>query len=176
MKSCREQKCSAPDTLTSKNTDEDKKVPHHKSILGFCKFSSIFWILGLNLLFVGYKTIKDAREIIQQGNKTTAEITDVHEYEVYEGDGNYSDKRDVYVTYTADGQNYDAIIKEANIYNSVGWEIEIYYSSEDPTVIVSPDDVKNKASFDIPMGIIVVLISFLLLIGGKIISKNQKSK
>ncbi len=176
MKGRREQKCSDVYTLPCPTDDEDKKVALHKSILGFCIFSSIFWILGLNLLFVGYKNIRDAREITEQGNKTIAEITDVHEYEVYEGDGNYSDKRDVYVTYTADGHNYDAIIKEANIYDSVGEQIEIYYSSENLTVIVSPKDIKNKVLLKIPLGVIVILLPFLMLIGGKIISKKQKSE
>lgn len=163
------------DTSACQIDDEDKKVPLHKSVLGFCIFSSIFWILGLNLLFVGYKHIKDAKEIIGQGYKTFADITDVHEYEVSDGDGNYSDKRDVYVTYMADGRKYDAIIKEAYIYDSAGEQIEIYYSSEDPSEIVSPENLKNEVSIKIPIGVVVVLIPFLLLIGGKIISKNEKS-
>ena len=160
--------------------DEDKKVVRHKSsfLSAFliCLFYLFLCVYGLNFLFVGYKHIKDAKDIIGQGNKTIAEITDVHEYEVYDGDSGYSDKRDVYVSYMAEGRKYDAIIKEAKIYDSVGEQIEIYYSSEDPTVIVSPENVKNEVSFKIPMGAILVIIPFLLIIGDIIISKKTKPK
>lgn len=168
------------DTLTCQTADEEKKVARHKSsfLSAFliCLFYLFLCIYGLNFLFVSYKHIKDAKDIIGQGNKTIAEITDVHEYEVSDGDGNCHNERDVYVMYMAEGRKYDAIIKEAKIYDSVGEQIEIYYSSEDPTVIVSPENVKNEVSFKIPMGVILVIIPFLLIIGDIIISKKTKPK
>ncbi|MGN1481490.1 hypothetical protein [Porcipelethomonas sp.] len=164
IKRHRAKKSVDSDESVCQTADEDKKVARHKSSFGICVFYLIFWVLGLNLLFVSYKNIKYAREITEQGNKTIAEITDVHEYEVSDGDGNHHNERDVYVTYMADGRKYDAIIKEANIYDSAGEQIEIYYSSEDPTVIMSPENVKNEVSFKIPMGAILVIIPFLLLI------------
>lgn len=175
IKSCKRQGYCNSGTPACQTAKEDKNIPWYKNILEFCIFSSIFWINGLPLLCGGYKYIKDAREITEQGNQTIATITDVHKYEVYDGDGEYSDKRDVYVTYMAAGQKYDSMFKEAAIYDSVGEQIEIYYSSEDPTIIISPEDIKNKVSFQIPMGTIMFVLPFLLLIVGKHISRSRNS-
>ncbi|MGN0341724.1 MAG: DUF3592 domain-containing protein [Roseburia sp.] len=145
----------------------------NKSILGFCIIGSIFWIIGVPLLFMGYKNIRYMKEFTQQGNQTIATITDVHEYEVSDGDGGYDDERDVYVTYMAAGEKYDSVIEEASIYGSVGEQIEIYYASDDPTVIMCPDDINSKISFLIPAGVITNALPFLMLIGGNIISKRK---
>ncbi|MDO5150715.1 MAG: hypothetical protein Q4D76_15200 [Oscillospiraceae bacterium] len=174
IKSYRVKESVHSDTSACRIADDDKKVAHNKGCFGICIFYLFLFVYGLNFLFVSYKSIRYAKEIIGQGNKTIAEITDVHEYEVSDGDGNYHDERDVYVTYMADGRKYDAIIKEANIYDSAGEQIEIYYSSEDPTVIVSPENVKNEVSFKIPMGTILVIIPFLLIIGDIILYKRTK--
>lgn len=82
-KSHKRQEHCVSDTLICQTVDEHKSLPRHNSILGFCIFSSIFWIIGLSLLYSGYKHIKDSREITEQGNKTIATITNVHKYEVY---------------------------------------------------------------------------------------------
>ena len=81
----------------------------------------------------------DYKEIQQTYSQTTAQITDVREYEVLDND-----------------------------------EIDIYYSPENPEVIVSPDHVESKLSFILPTGVILCIIPFVLEIVGRILLKKQK--
>ena len=146
-----------------------------KIILNFGIFSSIFWILGVSYLYSSYKIIKNTMEIANQGHKAMATITDVREYEESSGDGDYTNKRDVYVTYMADSQKYNSVFKDAGIRRRIGEQTEIYYDAEVPTVIVSWENTKEKVSFRILMGIILVLLPFVLLIGSKFVPQNQKT-
>ena len=116
----------------------------------------------------------DYKEVQRTYSPTTAQITDVREYEVLDNDGNIWDERDVSLSYVVNGQTYETIIKKANIYHSVGYEIDIYYSPENPEVIVSPDHVESKLSFIIPTGLILRSIPFLRELVRRILSKMQK--
>ena len=140
----------------------------------FLIFSSVFWIIGLTMTVGGYSKLMDYKEVQRTYSRTTARITDVREYEVFDNDGNRSDEQDVSLSYTIDGQTYETVIKKANIYHSVGYEIDIYYSPENPEVIVSPDHVESKLSFIIPTGVILCIIPFLLELAGRILLKRQK--
>ena len=140
----------------------------------FLIFASIFWFIGLAMVIGGCRKWVDYKEIQQTYSQTTAQITDVREYEVLDNDGNFCDERDVSLSYVVNGQTYETIIKKANIYHSVGYEIDIYYSPENPEVIVSPDHVESKLSFIIPTGVIPCIIPFLLELAGRILLKRQK--
>lgn len=140
---------------------------------GFLIFSSVFWIIGLTMLAGGCKKLMDYKEMQRTYSRTTAQITDVREYEVLDNQGNRSDERDVSLSYTVDDQAYETVIKKANIYHSVGYEIDIYYSPENPEIIVSPDHVESNLSFILPMGVILCIIPFVLEIGGRILLKKQ---
>ena len=141
---------------------------------GFLIFSSVFWIIGLTMVVGGYKKWMDYKEVQRTYSRATAQITDVREYEVLDNEGNRSDERDVFLSYTVDGQTYETVIKKANIYHSAGYEIDIYYSPENPEVIVSPDHVESKLSFILPTGVILCIIPFVLEIAGQIMLKRQK--
>lgn len=162
--------------MTNRDVDEweaDKNKPHRSNFLRVLAFSSIFWINGLVLLYSGLGLITKAKEITDQGNKTTALITNVYEYVVADPDAEYHDERDIYVTYTANGKKYDGIIRKAKIYDYAGEEIEIYYDSEDPTVIVSSENVDNKLSFAIPAGVVMCAIALAIHIIGRISKKSN---
>ena len=105
----------------------------------FLIFSSIFWFIGLTMLIGGCRKWTDYKEIQQTYSQTTAQITDVREYEVLDND-----------------------------------EIDIYYSPENPEVIVSPDHMESKLSFILPTGVILCIIPFVLEIAGRILLKKQK--
>lgn len=105
----------------------------------FLIFASIFWFIGLTMLIGGCRKWTDYKEIQQTYSQTTAQITDVREYEVLDND-----------------------------------EIDIYYSPENPEVIVSPDHVESKLSFILPTGVILCIIPFVLEIVGRILLKKQK--
>ena len=105
----------------------------------FLIFASIFWFIGLTMLIDGCRKWMDYKEIQQTYSQTTAQITDVREYEVLDND-----------------------------------EIDIYYSPENPKVIVSPDHVESKLSFILPTGVILCIIPFVLEITGRILLKKQK--
>lgn len=141
---------------------------------GFLIFASIFWFIGLAMVIGGCRKWVDYKEIQQTYSQTTAQITDVREYEVLDNDGNLCDERDVSLSYVVNGQTHETVIKKANIYHSVGYEIDIYYSPENPEVIVSPDHVESKLSFIIPTGVILCIIPFLLELAGRILLKRQK--
>lgn len=70
-------------------------------------------------------------------------------------------------------KEYNTVIRKANIFRSVGYEIPIYYEPDNPENIVSPENVEFKLSFIIPMGIILCIIPFVLEIGGRIL-QNKK--
>lgn len=142
---------------------------------GFLIFSSVFWFIGLTMVAGGCKKLLGYREVTRTYNRTTARITEVRKYEVFDSDGNRSDEQDVSLSYTVNGQTYETVIKKANIYNSVGTEIDIYYSPENPEIIVSPDHVESKLSFILPTGVILCIIPFVLEIGGRILLKKQKT-
>ncbi len=61
----------------------------------------------------GYSKLMDYKEIQRTYSRTTAQITDVREYEVLDNEGNLSDERDVSLSYTVDGQAYETVIKKA---------------------------------------------------------------
>ena len=105
----------------------------------FLIFASIFWFIGLTMLIGGCRKWMDYKEIQQTYSQTTAQITDVREYEVLDND-----------------------------------EIDIYYSPENPEVIVSPDHVESKLSFILPTGVILCIIPFVLETAGRILLKKQK--
>ena len=105
----------------------------------FLIFAFIFWFIGLTMLVGGCRKWMDYKEIQQTYSQTTAQITDVREYEVLDND-----------------------------------EIDIYYSPENPEVIVSPDHVESKLSFILPTGVILCIIPFVLEIAGRILLKKQK--
>ena len=149
-------------------------TPQSNDIRSFLIFSSIFWIIGLTMVVGGYRKLMDYKEIQRTYSQTTAQITDVREYEVLDNEGNRCDERDVSLSYTVDGQTYETVIKKANIYHSAGYEIDIYYSPENPEVIVSPDHVESRLSFILPTGVILCIIPFVLEIAGRILLKKQK--
>lgn len=142
---------------------------------GFLIFSSVFWIIGLTMIVGGCRKLIDYKEVQRTYSRTTAQITDVREYEVLDNEGNSSDERDVSLSYTVNGQTYETVMKKANIYSSVGQEIDIYYSPENPEVIVSPDHVESKLSFILPAGVILCIIPFVLEIAGRIILKKSSA-
>ena len=76
----------------------------------FLIFASIFWFIGLTMVIGGCRKWMDYKEIQQTYSQTTAQITDVREYEVLDND-----------------------------------EIDIYYSPENPEVIVSPGSCGKQA-------------------------------
>lgn len=139
----------------------------------FLIFSSVFWIIGLTMVIGGYSKLMDYKEIQRTYSRITAQITDIREYEVLDNEGNRSDERDVSLSYIVNGQMYDTVIKKASIYYSVGHEIDIYYSTENPEIIVSPDHVESKLSFILPTGVILCIIPFVLEISGRILLKKQ---
>lgn len=143
-------------------TEADEKYSHNSkprrnSIFVAFAFTWVFWLLGIGLLYKSYNLIVNEKEITKQGNVTNAVVTDVHEYEVSGAEGETKQERDVYLTFTANGQKYDCVIKKAKIYTSVGEQIEIYYDSDDPTVFVSPEDIHSKTHFC--MGVILCAIA-----------------
>lgn len=152
-----------------------KNKPRKHSFLDVLSLTLILWIAGIGCLISGFCQIISTKEFIELNNKTTAVVTKVYEYEDYDGEGEYNDKRDVYLSYTANGQKYDSVIKEAEIYDSVGEQIEIYYSAKDPTVIVCLKQVKNKVSFLIPMGTVLCALAFTIHIFIWITPKTKKS-
>lgn len=155
------------------NTVTKQKKHYQYSFFKDLIVTSIFWIIGIIFLISGYSRTMDAEKIISQGNKTMASITNVHEYEVANADGGYSDERDVSLSYIANGQKYDCIIKEANIYESVGEKTEIYYDSNDPTLIISSEHLNSKISFLIPMGIALCVFALFLHIASWLIAKKK---
>ena len=52
----------------------------------FLIFASIFWFIGLTMLIGGCRKWMDYKEIQQTYSQTTAQITDVREYEVLDND------------------------------------------------------------------------------------------
>lgn len=146
-----------------------------KKYRGFLMFSSVFWFIGLTMLVGGCKKLMDYKEMQRTYSQTTAQITNVREYEVLDNEGNYSEERDVSLSYTINGKTYETVMKKANIYSSVGHEIDIYYSPENPEIIVSPDHVESKLSFILPTGVILCIIPFVFEICGRIMLKKQKT-
>lgn len=146
-----------------------------RNIRGFLLFSLFLIILGLMYIYNGYKYIYDAEQTAEHGIKTTAVITYVRKYEVYDNDGDYVDYRDVYVTYTANNRQYEYVFNKAGIYGSVGSQIEVYYLPEFPEEIVSPENTKNKVSFRICLGIIMCIIPFAIGIYEVILRKREQN-
>lgn len=155
---------------------EKKSSPQRYGIRSFLVFSSIFWGIGLTMIIGGCIKLKNYRTIKETYQSTIARITDVREYEAYDNEGYTEDKRDISLTYTIDGQEYLAVIKDANIYKSIGSETEIYYSPDNPEDIVSVENVEFKLSFIIPMGMILCIIPFVLEIGGRIILEHNRRR
>ena len=164
-----------PEGPTVPMDTEDQMRPQRYDIRSFLAFSSIFWGIGLIMVIGGCIKLYNYKIVTQTYRLTTAQITDIRKYEVLDNDGNFDDKTDIYLSYTANDQNYQAIIKDANIYHSIGSEIDIYYSPNDPEDIVSPENVENKLSFIIPMGVILCIIPFVLEFFGRILLKKKKA-
>lgn len=154
---------------------ENSNAAPHRNIRGFLLFSLLLIVLGLMYIYNGYKYIYDAEQTAEHGIKTTAVITYVRKYEVYDNDGDYNDYRDVYVTYTANNQQYEYVFNKAGIYGSVGSRIEVYYLPETPEEIVSLEHVKNKVSFRIHLGVIMCIIPFAIGIYEVILTKRAEN-
>lgn len=170
------EKISAQPDQACAVSDEKDASHRHYDIRSFLIFSSIFWGIGLVMVIGGCIKLREYNLVKKTYLSTNALITDVREYEVRDSEGNVEDKRDVSLTYTVDDQEYHTVIKKANIFQSVGYEIPIYYAPDNPENIVSPDHVEFKLSFIIPMGIILCIIPFVLEISGRIMLRKNAAE
>lgn len=121
----------------------------------------ILWLCGLALIGGAYKSKKESEAIKSQGNRATAYITGVSEFEVYDEDGDLRDVRDIYIAYELYGEAYNYVIKDAYMCaseNDIGEPVEIYYDGENPAVITVPENVESKVSVKLPLGIVIFCI------------------
>lgn len=154
------------DELCSPEIAEAKEPRKRGGLLPILYICLIICLCGIGFIYSSYKSVKESEKITSQGNKATAYITDVQEYEVYDGDGGYTDVRDVYIEYEINGEMYKNVVKKAYMSvmeSDIGEPVDIYYDSNDPLLITVPENVENKVSVDMPLGVVIAAIPIAAL-------------
>ncbi len=120
----------------------------------------VFVVAGVFVIFVGVNKLV---KLHNNAYTPTSAVID-HINVIPSGDPQESDTREVYVSYTVDGQEYISLLDEASDTMVTGQALDILYETDHPEKVTMPG---SKGSYImIAFGVVAILVGIISFIRG----------
>ncbi len=126
---------------------------------------AFFMFIGIAFIVLSIVIVTaEGKKEQEHGVKTTAEVTEVNTYYEEDSSGERTEKKEVYVSYKADGEKIESKLSSYKGDLSVGDKIDVYYLDDDPYEVRQIGANKLLLYIGCGMGAVFVLIGLILIL------------